>query len=281
MRAALLRGFAAAVQTFDASNIALTLMVPKTMNRLGLNHLTGGIDRMAARISKWEDMYQDNDIDPANPSKWKKALAFLLYNTTYLAPIIGAGFAIQLLAGPVAGMIAIGLLNTHSMLGEAMMQTARKHELDLKDAQSVSVALRSDGFGKTARNNALIKGGICGAFTLAAGPIARLLGNFTGDIFRAVSRTAFGNALSDQFLKTAERSLLKSASKSIGRFFANAAIGNGYGPAAAFAKVVGTIGFSRAATELVYDNVANQNEKPPEEKEAGAEQPRPIPHYYI
>ena len=192
---------------------------------------------------------------------------------------MAAGVALHVLAGPLAGIAAVGLLTTYMTLGEALIQTARKHKLELATGDALPDALQAQDFSRLARNNALIKGALSGAFAIAAGPLARFLGGLTNEVVRGAQLT-LGGLLSEQFLKSAQVSVIRSAYTSLTKKFADAAIGGGNGPASILGKTLETLFIVRGATagaSALLDREAGEEKKPAAEAALSPDAPQAGP----
>lgn len=259
-RGALKRGFSTAAQNHYASSLALLLMLPEERRK----SMNGNIQSLSGKIAYWENQIIKDDDQNDKPGLIRRCAAFLLRTTTYLAPVMVAGVALHFAAGPIAGIAAVGLLTTYMTLGEALIQTARKHKLELATGEALPDALQAQDFSTLARNNVLIKGALCGAFAVAAGPLARFLGGLTNEVVRGAQLT-LGGLLSEQFLKSAQVSVIKSAYSSLTRKFADAAIGGGHGPATIIGKTAEALFIVRSATagaSALLDQEADDGKKP-------------------
>jgi len=243
MRGALVHGFCTCAQSYYAANLALFHLVRR-----------GSYDRLGQKIALWEQRLAGSDIKPKNPGRLKSLTSFLLETTALVGPVMAAGFAAGFLLGPMGGFIVAALLNTHCTLGEALLQTARSKGVNLMHPKALTTALAEKDFAKTARSNVLIKGGIAIAFTVLAGPIARLMGGFTGNLLRGLARTPLGALVTEQALRSTQTSLLESAYKGLGKVFANAATANGKGVQTLLNSA--PLLFVRSAVRLAFDRAA-------------------------
>ena len=226
-RGALARGFLSAAQAFDAANLSIIRLLPKTTSMLGIQYLTGDESSLIKRISEWQRKIDLHDIEPTNPSYLKSALSFALFNTGYILPVIGAGMSAMLLKSAFAAIIVAGLVNTHATMGEAFIQTSKKHTGNKIDQDEVvDKVIASEDFNKAANTHVLIKGGVCLGFTIAAGPIARTMGGFTHGAIQSLQRTPLGSLMTEKIVSSAHKSVVRSSHKQFGKVFANVADGS-------------------------------------------------------
>lgn len=266
LKGALTRGFYSAVQVFHAANLSMITLAPRIAKIFGVSFLTGGVDKLHERIAHCERKIVEHDLEPTKPSLIKSAISFAAFNAGYLLPVIGTGVAAGLAAGPAAGLIVAALANTHAMMGEGYIATARKHAGSkneagiLADKSILENCFQDDDFRSKANKTVAIRGGICMAFTLAAGPVARAMGGFTAEAFRSISRVLPSSALSDQLLritqKSAVQSVVKGLHKPLGKIFSEAAT---TGPSAMIARITGSVAVGRGATSWfsrIWDKAA-------------------------
>ncbi len=217
VKGALKRGFFSAVQGFYAGNLSLIRFVPGTA-------LSKTQEKLAHKIEYWEDKIQKNDIEPENPGFLKSGLSFLLFNSTYVLPVLATGVTTSLVGGSsFAAIAAAGAFNAHAMMGEAFVKTVRKHIADLEEPKELQEILGNKEFNRTATINTSAMGAVFFGVSLAVGPLARLLGGVTSGVFQAVSRIPVLGAIVQPFYDLAHRSAVKMGRKPLGRLFAHAA----------------------------------------------------------
>lgn len=283
VKGALTRGFYSAVQVFHAANLSMITLAPRVAKVFGVSWLTGGLDKLHEKIAHCERKIAENDLEPTKPGLIKSAISFAAFNAGYLLPVIGTGVAAGLAAGPAAGLIVAALANTHAMMGEGYIATARKHAGSkneagvLADKRILENCFQDDDFRSKANKTVAIRGGICMAFTLAAGPVARAMGGFTAEAFRSISRVLPSSAISDQLLritqKSAVKSVVKGLHKPLGKIFSEAAT---TGPSAMIARVTGAVAVGRGATSWlsrIWDKAAkDESSEQKEHNEAVADE---------
>ena len=223
------------------------MLFPKLSDVLGLDSVTGGSELLLTKIAHLEKKIEAHDIDPSRPSYFKSGLSFLLFNAAYLLPVISVGFASALMASPLVALMATAALNTHAQMGEAFIQTSRKKNQDnrISDRAVLENFLQKTGSQRSVLLSTSIMGCVCLAVTLAAGPLARLLGGFTSGAFSSLSRTPLGSYLSNKMVRSAHKNAVKAMRKPLGKVFSHAAE---YGPAYVGAKINASVVFARVAT---------------------------------
>lgn len=260
-KGALKRGFYSAVQGFHAANLSVMILAPGVAKAFGLEKLTGGEDKLIEKISDLEKKIESYDIEPVKPSYLKSGTSFLLFNSTYLLPVISIGVAAALLTGPFAAIMTAGLVNSHAQMGEAYVHTARRRTPDKSIGHKIVLdeAMENEKFRTSAKINSFIMGSVCLGITLAAGPLARLLGGFTSGALSSLARTPIGGYLTDKMVSAAHKNVVKSVRKPLGKVFSAAAE---HGPPFVAAKMAATIAFARAATNKLMDKYIRKEKIP-------------------
>ncbi|GEM_PF-3116815 len=268
VRGALIKGFYASAQSYEAAKLSAARMMPQKIAPY-FNRLTGGPDALAGKIARWERRIKEVDVKPAHPGRFKSAVSVLLFNAAYILPPTALGLAADFAGGEMAGFVTPYIFNLHSALGEAFVQTARSRRPGFSDPAILRAALDDPDFNKSVRRNILLKGGITFAVTVASGPFARYLTRYTGAVTGVLMRTPLGRKVTERALRGLQTNVIKSIYKGLGGLFANAAIGNGKGPAKTLvnaASSVSSVGssllFIRGAVKVIFDRASSLWKEP-------------------
>jgi hypothetical protein len=245
-KGSLKRGFYSAIQAFYAANLALLMMTPSSRRIYGENHRYQVNDKLLTKISDLEKKIKNFDIEPKKPSYLKSGISFLLFNSTYLLPVIAIGVSAALVTSPLLALLTTALVNTHAQMGEALVNTLRKKSKgkNVCDKDGLVEALQNRSLRKSINVNTSIMGAVCLAVTLAAGPMARLLGGFTSGAFSSLSKTPVGVYVTEKTVRSIHKNAVKSLRKPLGKAFSNAAE---HGPGYVAAKVNTSAAFARVS----------------------------------